>query len=120
MKDLDLLTSHACPLCGKSLRFRLLSPAPVDERRMHDAPWICPHCDGKLVEQRHPALAGDHLWLRFTLPGMVFFVLGIFLPSLAWLFPLAIVATGLGLAATFAYMVRERLQSPRYLPYEDP
>lgn len=122
MKDLDLLTSHACPLCGKSLRFRLLSPAPApgNALRMHDAPWLCPHCGGKVVEQRHPALASDHLWLRYTLPGMVLFGLGIFLPAFAWLFPLAMVATGLGLAATLAYMVHERLQSPRYLPYEEP
>lgn len=77
---------------------------------------VCPHCQGRVQELRHPALAGDWLWMKFTAPGMVLAVLAIFAwPPLMWV---ALPALAIGLVATVVYAARERMRFVRFRAFE--
>lgn len=117
--ELDPLMDFSCPHCGSSLRFRRVRPCPDTDPRALITRYRCPVCETALREQRHPALTNNWLWSRFYLPGVLLCALGIFVPSLGWLLPLAVAALGLGLAALVIYMVKARWGWKRYLPYTD-
>ncbi len=117
--ELDPLMDFRCPHCRTSLRFRRVRPSPDADPKALITPYRCPVCEAALREQRHPALANNWLWSRFYLPGVLLCALGIFVPSLGWLLPMAVAALGLGLAALVVYMVRERWGWKRYLPYPE-
>lgn len=112
--ELDPLMDFRCPHCEASLRFRRVRQAATPPGG--NAPYLCPLCAGTLVERRHPALANNWLWSRFYLPGVLLTALGIFVPSLGWLLPVAVAALALGLLALVVYMVRQRWGWRRYGP----
>lgn len=74
----------------------------------------CPFCNGIIVERRHPAIANNWLWARFYMPGVILTAMGLFIPSLGWLLPFAVIALYVGLAAIIVYMLRERWGWKRY------
>lgn len=112
--DLDPLLDCRCPHCAVSLRFRWLRRRPFPGLPPGHEPYACPACQGPLFERRHPALADNWRWSRFYLPGVALCALGIFVPSLGGLLPLAVAVLGLGLVALLVYMVRERWGWKRY------
>lgn len=109
LSELDPLMDFRCPHCAASLRLRRVPRQPGPDGHL-----VCPLCAGGLVERRHPAIANNWLWSRFYLPGVLLCALGIFLPSLAWLLPFAVVVLLLGFVALLVYVVRERWGWKRY------
>ncbi len=117
--ELDPLMDFGCPHCSASLRFRRVSKLPGGDARGGNSPRVCAHCSGLIVERRHPAIADNWRWSRFYLPGVLLCAAGIFVPSLGWLLPFALVVLAIGLAALVAYMVRERWGWNRYAAYRE-
>jgi len=111
LSELDPLTDLGCPHCGASLRLRRVRQL---EESGPDRPYVCPVCEGTLVERRHPAIANNWLWSRFYLPGVLLCALGIFVPSLGWMLPFAVAVLGVGVLAMLVYIVRERWGWKRY------
>lgn len=105
--ELDPLLDFSCPYCKVSLRFRRLLANDADPLS-NDAPRLCPACRGEVREHRHPALADNWRWSRFTLPGVLGCAMCILFPSLAGLLPMAVGAMLLGLLALIVYMVWAR------------
>lgn len=105
---LDPLLNFGCPHCGVSLRFRRVPEANPQTSQPGPTPRRCPVCQGGVVERRHPALTNSCRWSLFFLPGVALCALGIFVPSLGWLLPYAVVILEMGLAALVVYMVAAR------------
>ena len=101
---------YRCPQCQESLRFRSLTEHEVPHpSRSAPRRWyqVCPACQTKLIQRRHPAFANHWLWMRFVLPGILLTGAGIFWwPPLLWV---SVPAMGLGLLVAMVYTVRERL-----------
>ncbi|NDY93952.1 hypothetical protein [Ideonella livida] len=112
---LNPLTRFACPHCQQSLRWRKV---PANADGAHDSAGAalrtCPACGGTVVERRHPALSNPWLWTRFYLPGVLLCALGIFVPALGWLLPLAGATLAGGLVLLLVYMVRARWRWAAY------
>jgi hypothetical protein len=108
----DPLVDFHCPHCATSLRWRLLKFTSDGNAR------ICPACEALVVGNLHPAVFNNWLWSRFYLPGVLLCAVGIFVPSLAWLLPFAVVVLFAGFAVIVIYMIKQRIGWQVYRPYE--
>lgn len=117
-KLLDPFINLKCPHCHNSLRFRFVTKKHEHNNSNLVTPYHCPICNELIIETIHPAFANNWLWSRFYLPGVFLCMIGIFIPSISWILPIAVIVLIAGFILLVGYMIKERLGWQVYKPYD--
>lgn len=118
-----ILSDYRCPHCGSSLRFRRVKSIRIPLTRWKDdvttsSYEVCPACAGKIKSDWHPAIIDDWLWMKRLAPGILIWIVALFMDFHPVAMMLGTVVLLAGFVAVLYYTVAERWQRPYYVLFD--